>query len=114
MHGNTRHFEYSQQALSILREVGNCRSEAVTMSSRGFLARAQHYFDFAFATWLIAIQHFKEDSSPRQNEVERWIDYLRQAIGPQQFAALQEFVELRLQQMVEQGLRVKRAQHEEE
>lgn len=94
--------------------MGDRRSEAVTMSNRGLVALDQHHYDFTLAALLIARQRFKEVSSPRQNEVERWINSLRQAIGQQQFATLQEFVEPRLQQIVEQELRAKRAQHEEE
>jgi tetratricopeptide (TPR) repeat protein len=113
--GNTQQaLEALQQALAISREVGDRRGEGGTLWTIGILALGQHHNDFALAAFLLARQCFEEISSPWQNEVESWIDDLRRKIGKKRFAALQARVEPQSQQLFEQELRDRQAQHEEE
>ena len=106
--------DYFLQSLSIHREVGDRQGEGVTQWNIGALALGQLHYDFALAAFLLAKQRFKEVSSPDQDEVEVWIDALRRKIGKKRFAALQARVEPQSQQIFEQALRDRQAQHEEE
>ena len=106
--------ESLQQALTISKEVGDRRVEGGTLWSIGNLALGQHHYEFALAAYLLARQCFEEISSPWQNEVEDWIDDLRQEIGRKQFVVLRKRVEPQAQQFVEQAFQDWQAQHKEE
>lgn len=98
--------DYFQQALIIRREVGDRGGEGVTLFNIGAcLLQQQH--NVSLAAFLLARKLFEEVQSPYQNNVQSWIDSLRDMVGEQQFAALVVQVEPHAQQVVEQFLKHK-------
>jgi tetratricopeptide (TPR) repeat protein len=103
-----------QQALSIRREVGDRSGEGTTLHNIGILYFEQDRYNVALACFLLARSIFEEIQSPNRDEVQEWIEDLRQKVGRKQFVALLARVEPQARQIVEQSLSDWQAQHEKE
>jgi tetratricopeptide (TPR) repeat protein len=96
---------YYQLALAIRTEVGDRGGEATTLSNTGALYFRQGRNDAALACFLLARDIYQEVLSPNNEEVQRWIDDLREEAGEEEFAALLVKVEPQASLIVEQTLR---------
>lgn len=95
---------YFKEALDITREMGGRYAEGTTLHNIGTLYFAKTDYSVALAYFLLARSIFEEIQSPNRDEVQKWIDYLREEIGKEQFAILLAQVEPQAAQIVEQSL----------